>query len=173
MSFLAILLLSSLATLSFASPVARQTSLCPWNGVPDASNFTLLSVSKADASIQKTLALGLNGLPAPSSVAWLGVIILFVRWQRPGFLMTVLTSHIWNASAESIDSIVAENFVLTDGGITAYAPDGGLVGVSNSVATENGWLSFLLPDEGVTVAPAEVYCELVGSELDQPPNVKD
>ena len=55
---------------------------------------------------------------------------------------------------------------MTDGGITAYAPDGSLVGVSNTVGTENGWLSFLLPDEGVTVAPAEVYCELVSADLD-------
>jgi len=71
-------------------------------------------------------------------------------------------------SAESIDSIVAQNFVLKDGGITAYASNGSLVGVSNPVATENGWLPFLLHDKDVTIAPAEVYCELVSSELDGP-----
>jgi hypothetical protein len=125
----------SLATLILASPVARQASLCPWNGVPNASNFTLLSVSKTETSVQKPLALGSNGLPAPSSVAWLG-------------------------SAESIDSIVARNFVLADGGITAYTLDGDLVGVSNPVANESGGLSFLRPDERMMAAPAEVYCEL-------------
>ena len=94
MAYIAILVASFLATLSLASPVARQTSLCPWNGVPNASNFTLLSVSKADNSVQKPLALGSNGLPAPSSVAWLGVLTpcLFFRYSRE-----VLTSHIWNA----------------------------------------------------------------------------
>ncbi|KAH9166036.1 hypothetical protein EDB89DRAFT_259404 [Lactarius sanguifluus] len=135
MSPLAIIVTSLLAALSSASPVARQAPVCPWNGVPNASNFTLLSVSKADNSVRKPLALGSNGLPSPSSAAWLG-------------------------TAESIDSIVAQNFVLTNGGITAYASNGSLVGVSNTVATENGWLSFLLPNEGVTIPPAEVYCEL-------------
>ncbi|KAI9453021.1 hypothetical protein BJY52DRAFT_1290936 [Lactarius psammicola] len=134
---LAILVAPFLATLSLASPVARQTSqsLCPWNGVPNTSNFTLVSVSKADSSIQKSLALGSNGLPPPRSVGWLG-------------------------SAESLESIVAENFVLKDGGITAYALDGSPVGVSDAVATEDGWALFALLDEGETIAPAEVYCEL-------------
>ncbi|KAI9444487.1 hypothetical protein H4582DRAFT_1806987, partial [Lactarius indigo] len=63
-------------------------------------------------------------------------------------------------STESIDSIVAQNFVLTNGGITAYGSNGSPVAVSNPVATENGLLSFLLPDEGVTITPAEAYCEL-------------
>lgn len=130
---LAILVASFLATLSLSSPLARQTSVCPWNGVPNASNFTLLSVSKAETGVQKPLALGSNGHPA--SVAWLG-------------------------SAESIDPIVAQDFVLTDGGITGYASNGSLVGVSNPVANENGWLSFLRPDEGATISPAKVYCEL-------------
>ncbi|KAH9059076.1 hypothetical protein EDB87DRAFT_1685025 [Lactarius vividus] len=104
------LVTSLLAALSLASPVVRQTPVCPWNGVPNASNFTLLSVSRADNSVRKPLALGSNGLPSPSSAAWLGTA--------------------------------------------------DLVGVSDPVATENGWLSFLLPDEGVTITPAEVYCEL-------------
>jgi len=133
MSSLAIILVVSfLATLTLASPVARQASLCPWNGVPNASNFTLLSVSRTDTSVQKPLALG---LAAHSSVAWLG-------------------------SAGSIHSIVAQNFVLADGGITAYASDGGVVAVSKPVPNESGLLSFLRPDKGETVAPAEVYCEL-------------
>jgi hypothetical protein len=58
----------SLSTLSLASPaiVGRdQTPLCPWNGVPDANNFTLLAVFKTDFNVQKPLAL--------SSLAWIGV----------------------------------------------------------------------------------------------------
>ncbi|KAI0306115.1 hypothetical protein B0F90DRAFT_1696130 [Multifurca ochricompacta] len=132
--FLVTFVASSFAMLSLASPVGRQTAVCPWNGVPNASNFVLLAVSRVDTSIRKPLALVLNGLPG-SSTAWLG-------------------------SAESTDPIVASKFVLSDGGITAYAADGSLVGVSNPVASENGWLSFLLPDKGVTISPAEVYCEL-------------
>jgi hypothetical protein len=87
----------SLATLILASPVARQASLCPWNGVPNASNFTLLSVSKTETSVQKPLALGSNGLPAPSSVAWLGVFTLFFSVASREINETVLTSYIWNA----------------------------------------------------------------------------
>lgn len=64
-------------------------------------------------------------------------------------------------SNDSIDSIIAQQFVLTDGGITAYGPDGSLVGVSNPVANESGQLSFFIPDNGTTSSPAEVYCELV------------
>ena len=174
MSSLAILVASFLAALTLASPVARQASICPWNGVPNASNFTLLSVSKTETSVQKPLALGLNGLPAPSSVAWLGVFTPFFWSLRlPSEINeTVLTSIYGTQSVESIHSIVAQNFVMTDGGITAYASDGGLVGVSNLVANESGRLSFLRPDEGVTVAPAEVYCELVSSELEGPHDVK-
>jgi hypothetical protein len=62
-----------LATPSLASPVGRQTSLCPWNGVPNANNFTLLAVFKTDTSIQKPLALGSSVFPGFSSLAWLGV----------------------------------------------------------------------------------------------------
>jgi hypothetical protein len=73
-------------------------------------------------------------------------------------------------SAESIDSesIVAQSFVLTNGGITAYASDGGLVGVSKPVSNESSWLPFLRPEVGVKLVPEEVYCELVSSELDGP-----
>ena len=78
MSHLAAVVVCLLATLSLASPATQQTFFCPWNGVPNSSNFTLLSVSKADTSIQKPLALGSNGLPAPSYVAWLGVLTPFI-----------------------------------------------------------------------------------------------
>jgi hypothetical protein len=80
MSYLAILVISFLATLSLASPVARQMGLCPWNGTPNASNFTLVSVSKVDNSDQKSLALGLNGL-SDSSMAWLEVFPLFLPYR--------------------------------------------------------------------------------------------
>ena len=66
-----------LPTFSLASPLERQTSLCPWNGVKNADNFTLLAVFKADnGRIREPLALGSNGLPNPSCVSWLGVLTL-------------------------------------------------------------------------------------------------
>jgi hypothetical protein len=77
MSYLAILVISFLATLSLASPVARQTSLCPSNGTPNASNFTLLAVSKTDPSVQTPLALGSNGL-TDDSTSYLGVFPPFL-----------------------------------------------------------------------------------------------
>ena len=61
-------------------------------------------------------------------------------------------------------SIVARNFVMVDGGVTAYGPDDSIVGVSKYVPEENGWLSFLRPDNGTTISPAKVYCKLVGFE---------
>jgi len=66
-------------------------------------------------------------------------------------------------SAESMkpESIIAKNFTLVDGGITAYGTDGRIVGVSQEVPKENGFLSFLLPAYGVAASPAKVYCELV------------
>ena len=82
MVYLSILILSFLATLSLASPVAQQTTLCPWNGTPNASNFTLLSVSTADTSVQKPLALGSNGYSIPSSETLLGVSTFFFRLLR-------------------------------------------------------------------------------------------
>jgi len=126
---------SFLATFSLASPQGRQTSLCPWNGIANADNFTLLAVFKTDNRTREPLALGSNGLPDPSSLAWLG-------------------------SAESINSIIAKYFVLTDGEITAYGPDGSLVGVSNPVANNSGQLSFFRPDDGTTGCSAKAYCEL-------------
>ena len=79
MSYLTILVVSFLVTLSLGSPVARQTSLCPSNGVPNATKFTLLAVSKADTNVKKPLALG---FPAPISTvpeAFLGVIFYISR----------------------------------------------------------------------------------------------
>ncbi|KAI0268357.1 hypothetical protein BC834DRAFT_968546 [Gloeopeniophorella convolvens] len=129
------LIVAALAAFASASPMKRQTATCPWNGVPNESNFTLLAVYDSDNSIRKPLALGMNGLPASTVVSWLG-------------------------TTESIETVVGENFVMTDGGINAYAADGSLVGASDPVATQNGWLSFIHPDAGVTIPPAEVYCTL-------------
>ena len=62
------------------------------------------------------------------------------------------------------ESIVAKNFTMVDGGITAYGSDGGMVGVSQEVPKENGFLSFVLPAYGEAASPAKVYCELVSLE---------
>jgi hypothetical protein len=71
---------SILATFSLASALGSQTPPCPWNGVANADNFTLLAVFKTDNGTREPLALGSNGLPDPSSLAWLGVLIpLFLR----------------------------------------------------------------------------------------------
>ncbi len=70
-------------------------------------------------------------------------------------------------SAESINSVIARNFVLTDGKLTAYGPDDSIVGVSNQVANNSGQLSFLRPDNDTIhhrnsgCYSAKVYCELV------------
>ncbi|KAI0272310.1 hypothetical protein BC834DRAFT_840649 [Gloeopeniophorella convolvens] len=131
------IVISLLATLSFASPVARQSSApaCAWNSVTDASNFTLLSVQKSDTSIQKQLVLGTNGQPN-GLTAFLG-------------------------TAESVTApIVAENFVMANGGITGYGADDRVTAVSLAVADENGWLSFARPSPLLTPAPADAYCEL-------------
>ena len=53
---------------------------------------------------------------------------------------------------------------MVDGGVTAYGSDDSIVGVSKYVPKENGWLSFLRPDNGTTVSPAKVYCTLVSFE---------
>jgi len=75
----------------------------------------------------------------------------------------VLTRHCVTQSAESMnsESIIAKNFTMVDGGITAYGSDGRIVGVSEEVPKENGFLSCLLPAYGVAASPAKVYCELV------------
>jgi hypothetical protein len=51
----------------------RQTPLCPWNGVPNANNFTLLAVFKTDDNVEKPLALGSTIEPGFGSLAWIGV----------------------------------------------------------------------------------------------------
>ena len=151
-------LASFLATFSLASPLGRQTSLCPWNGIANANNFTLLAVFKTDNAIREPLALGSNGLPGPGSLTWLGVFtLLFLRNDGANMLFMMIQS------AESINSIIAKYFVLTDGEITAYGSDGSLVGVSNRVANNSGQLSFSCPNNGTTLADhsARAYCELV------------
>jgi len=150
------LIASFLAVFSPASPVEYQTSGCPWNGVANADNFTLLAVFKTDNAIRKSLALGSNGQPDPSSLAWLGVFMLpFFRSDGANMLFVMVQS------TESINSIVAKYFVLTDGQIAAYGPGGSIVGVSNQVANSNGQLSFLRPGNGRTSHSTNVYCELV------------
>ena len=68
-------------------------------------------------------------------------------------------------SAGSIDpdSIIAKYFVLAEGDVTAYGPNGSLVGLSNHVANNSGQLSFFRPENGATRTghPAQSYCELV------------
>ena len=154
--FTVALFASFLATFSLVSTLGRQTSLCPWNGIANADNFTLLAVFKADNGIREPLALGSNGLPGPSSLAWLGVFILLF-FQNYCVNMPFMMMQ----SAESIKSIIAKYFVLTDGEVTAYGSDGSLVGVSNRVANNSGHLSFFRPDNGATGCSAKAYCELV------------
>jgi len=60
------------------------------------------------------------------------------------------------------EEIIAKNFTLVDGGITAYGSDGEIVGVSHEVP-EDGLLSFRIPIYGVVPDPAKVYCELVST----------
>ena len=71
------LVASFFATLSLVLPAnlsaGSQTSLCPWNGVPNADNFTLLAVFKADNNVQKSLVLGSAVEPSFSSLARIGV----------------------------------------------------------------------------------------------------
>ena len=58
-------------------------------------------------------------------------------------------------------SIIARNFIMADGGVTAYGSDNSTAGASKYVPKENGWLSFLRPENRTTVSPARVYCKLV------------
>jgi hypothetical protein len=60
-------------------------------------------------------------------------------------------------TAESISSIIAKDFDMQDGLISAYGPDGGIVGISDPVP-DHGSLSFPVDGTG------QVYCELVSSE---------
>ena len=80
MPYLSILIVSFLATLSLALPVARE-KLCSLNSSRNGNKFRLLSVSKQDRDIQMPLAIGSNSDPQPNSDIWLGVSALF--FSRP------------------------------------------------------------------------------------------
>jgi hypothetical protein len=148
---------SFLATFSLASSLGPQTSPCPWNSVTNADNFTLLAVFKTDNGIREPLALGSNGPSDPSCLAWLGVFMLLFILNDDANMPFMMMQ-----SAKSINSTIAKYFVLTDGEITAYGPDGSLVGVSDQVANNSGQLSFFRPDYGATGHSAgKAYCELV------------
>ena len=156
MSYLAILVASFLATLSLGSPVARQTSLCSFASVPNASNFTLLAVSIADTSVQTPLALG---LPTPySTVPVIGVIVFF----GGDFLGDMLTDEPILQSFDS-DLIVTQYFDLVNSGINAQAPNSGTVFLSSTVESESGLLSFH-PASLSDGPAAEIYCEAVRSK---------
>jgi len=81
---------------------------------------------------------------------WLGVYIATL------LDVMVLTRHCVTQSAEFMnsESIIAKNFSMVDGGITAYGSDGRIVGVSQEVPKEHGFLSFLLPAHGAGASPA-------------------
>ena len=68
-------------------------------------------------------------------------------------------------TTESIATILADTFVLVDGGMTAYTLDGNLVSVSESVPSENGPLSFSTSAANLEIGGAKMYCELVSCEL--------
>jgi hypothetical protein len=73
---------SFLVTFTLASSMGARSSPCPWNSVTNADNFTLLAVYKTDNGIREPLALGSNGLPNPSSLAWLGVFYATLSSKR-------------------------------------------------------------------------------------------
>ncbi len=67
-------------------------------------------------------------------------------------------------SAESMNSIMAKNFVMVQGGITAYGSDGSIAAVSSGVSKEHGLLSFVGTE---LMTPTQVYCELVPVSSDK------
>jgi hypothetical protein len=83
MSYLAILVVSFLATLSLGSPVARQTEVCQGFSIANAKNFTLVTVSKdlEGTTFQLPLALGI----LPASTAPYLMVIFFLRDFLGGF----------------------------------------------------------------------------------------
>ena len=102
---------------------------CPaWDGVAKA---TLLVVFNENPDTRKPLVLSLspNGQPIPSPNTFLGASNIDDNYQG-------------RTDRGSALSIVAKDFVLTDGGTTAYAPDGDLISVSELVANENGQPTF-------------------------------
>jgi hypothetical protein len=66
-------------------------------------------------------------------------------------------------TADSLNSPLAQNFTMNDGGITAIDSNGNLVAVSQAVP-DNGLLTFLTPDGTLLPPPAEVYCEVSGEK---------
>ena len=71
---------SFFATLSLASHIGRRQSACPSNGVPNASNFTLLAVVKSDTNIQKQLAVPISSTHGPTCLAVF--ILSFIQSER-------------------------------------------------------------------------------------------
>jgi len=65
-------------------------------------------------------------------------------------------------SAESMNSIMAKNFVMVQGGITAYGSDGSIAAVSSGFS--HGLLSFVGTE---LMTPTQVYCELVPVSSDK------
>ena len=86
MSYLSIVLVSCLATLSLASPVARQSDKLPYTIVPCdvAGNFTMLALrNETSLELVTPLALGLNGLAgAEYSLAVFTLFFFFPRLLR-------------------------------------------------------------------------------------------
>ncbi|KAI0047485.1 hypothetical protein FA95DRAFT_1572459 [Auriscalpium vulgare] len=116
---------------ALALPASNKRDVsCPWNGVANGSGPFTL----------------LSVFDADTTV------------QKPVGLGTNGLAD--SSTTESIASVVATTFQLADGGITAAPLTGGESSVSDPVLPPNGWLSFIQPDEGVTIPPASVYCEL-------------
>jgi hypothetical protein len=62
-------------------------------------------------------------------------------------------------SAESMNTIMATNFVMVQGVINAYGSDGSITAVSS----EEDSLLWFVGSAGY-IPPAQVYCELVSSD---------
>ena len=77
MPYLSTLIISFLATLSLASPVARQADCPPLGGSGNQNNFKLVAVSAEDSSDVSPLAIGSNVYPSPGDDTYLGVYTLF------------------------------------------------------------------------------------------------
>ena len=101
MSYISILVVSFLATLSLASPVARQTAAqCPSGGSGNAANFSLIAVSQEDVTNQWALAIGFNGGPSiPFSDSYLVVCTIYFGNLQLLRLARELISHKWNADS--------------------------------------------------------------------------
>ncbi|KAH9976072.1 hypothetical protein BJV74DRAFT_798726 [Russula compacta] len=126
---------SMLATLSLASSVGTREDHCPHDGVQYAPPFTLLAVDRTNTSDQEPLALTAKGTLTP----------------------TPLTDD------ESSNTIIAKNFTMKDGGITAYAPNGSVVAVSDGVHAEISVITFTLTNNATAVPPGKEYCRLINS----------